>query len=183
MIASRGRLVAGAAAIAVLAAAGGSAAQRPERSPAALADALASAPALESSGPVYAAAKARGVASARAVTVPLPAGGNVNGVRWELAGDGVEQRAIDGVLAYNAACQWLRAWRDGRDAALALRVLHTVPAWPALRGTESGAFVARAVTEAAAGGGETAKQMLTDCDASQTRETQYAAGLGLTPSR
>ena len=87
------------------------------------------------------------------------------------------------MLQYNAACQWLRAWRDGREAAVAHAVLADVSSWPAWRGTETGAVLATVAAEAAKGGGETAATMLADCDASHEREQRYATALGLSPGR
>ncbi len=176
--------VAGTATIGALAAAGFATAQHRAVSPkTGRARALVSARGVGRSGPVFTAITARVAASGRAAAVPLPAGGTFDGVRWELGGDGVAQSDIDGVLQYNAACQWLRAWRDGREGALPLQVLQAVPGWPAMRGTESGELLARVAAEAAAGGGETVSAVLVDCDASHAREVQYAAQLGLTPSR
>jgi hypothetical protein len=143
--------------------------------------ALASAPAGAAGG--YSAATARAAAARGGAAVPLPAGGTFNGVRWELAGGTFAQGEIDGVLEYNAACQWLRAWRDGRDAATALRVLRTAPSWPAMRGTESGAYLGKVASEAAAGGGETTVALLAECDASHQREVQHATERGLNASR
>jgi hypothetical protein len=149
------------------------------------ADALTRAPVTNRSAgaPAYAASGARAVASARGAAIPLPAGGTFAGVRWELAGGDIAESTMDGVLEYNSACQWLRAWRDGRDGALAVRVLQSVPSWPALRGTESGDLLARVAAQASQGGGADATDVLVDCDASHVRETDYAARLGLTPSR
>jgi hypothetical protein len=130
----------------------------------------------------YPAAQARAAANVRGAAVPLPAGGTFNGVRWELAGGDVAAGTLDGVLQYNAACQWLRAWRDGRDAALAVRVLQQIPSWTVFRGTESGDYVAQVSAEAGRGGGELTTQMLAECDASHAREVAYAIELGLTPS-
>ena len=90
---------------------------------------------------------------------------------------------IDLVLQYNAVCQWLRAWRDGRDAALALSVLQAAPSWPAIRGTESADWLTRVAADVSAGGGEAATAVLADCDASHASEVAYAKGLNLTPSR
>jgi hypothetical protein len=144
--------------------------------------ALGSAPRTDWDGATYPVTQARRVATERAAGLPLPAGGTLDGVRWELGEGVVAESEIDGVLSYNAACQWLRAWRDGRDAATALAVLERAPLWPALRGTASGKFVATVAAEAAAGGGETATGMLRDCDASHAREVAYAASIGLRPS-
>jgi hypothetical protein len=130
----------------------------------------------------YPAAQARDVANIRGATIPLPAGGTFNGVRWELVAGEVTSATMDGVLQYNAACQWLRAWRDGRDAALAVKILQAIPSWTALRGTDSGAYIAQVAAQAIHGGGELTTQMLTGCDASHAREVDYATTLGLAPS-
>ncbi|HEX6021540.1 MAG TPA: hypothetical protein VFZ00_06055 [Solirubrobacter sp.] len=146
------------------------------------AEALTAAPALREAGVAYTARAARAAANLRAAGVPLPAGGTFNGVRWELAG-AVTQREIDLVLQYNAACQWLRAWRDGREPQLAIEVLQTAPSWPAIRGTESAEWLARVAADVRAGGGEAATAVLADCDASHESEAAYAKQLTLTPSR
>jgi hypothetical protein len=176
---------------------GGSASSRSGSAPEAVnrADALTRAPVTNRSvgAPAYAASEARTVASARGAAIPLPRGGNFNGIRWELAGGDIAEGTMDGVLAYNAACQWLREWRQAkpvaseatpsREGALALQVLQSVPSWPALRGTESGDLLARVAAQASRGGGTDATDVLVDCDASHVRELDYAARLGLTPSR
>jgi hypothetical protein len=167
------------AAAAALAAACGGAPASPA-DPAALASRLARAP--SAAGPAYPASAARLAANARGIAIPLPAGGNFNGIRWELAGKELPSATIDGVLQYNAACQWLRTWRDGRARALAARVLRSVPSWPAFRGTDAGRSLARVAADAAAGGGETAAAAVAGCDASHAREVAYAASRGLAPS-
>jgi hypothetical protein len=147
------------------------------------AEALTRAPAADHTAPdAVPAADARAEAALRGLGVPLPAGGTFNGVRWELAVGDIGTSELDGVLEYNAACQWLRAWRDGREAAVAVSVLATAPEWPAMRGTESGAVLAKLAAETAAGGGETATAVLRDCDAGHAREVEYARSLGLPPS-
>ncbi len=125
---------------------------------------------------------ARETARRRAAAVPLPAGGNFNGIRWELAEEGVPGGAIDSVLQYNAACQWLRALRDGREREVAEQILGNVPGWPLLRDGGSGSMIARAAQELRAGGGATATAILADCDATHEREIAYARKLGLPPS-
>jgi hypothetical protein len=166
-------------AAAALAAACGAASAPPEGA-VARAGRLAEAPA--AGGPAYSPSAARLAANVRGTTIPLPAGGNFNGIRWEQAGQRLPAAAIVGVLEYNAACQWLRTWRDGRDRPLAVRVLRTVRSWPAFRGTEAGRSLARVAAEAAAGGGRSATAALTECDASHAREVAFATGRGLTPS-
>jgi hypothetical protein len=158
------------------------AAATPQGSTGAAAAALTGVPATQPGGAVFRGPAMRAAATGRAAAVPLPAGGTFDGIQWERGGE-ASASDIEGVLEYNAACQWLRAWRDGRNAALALDVLAEVPRWPALRDTESGEFLARVAAEAAEGGGETATAMLADCDASHEREVEYATGLGLTAGR
>jgi hypothetical protein len=182
---TQGVLVAAAVAAATaLAAAGGSALRRDPAAAAAapsaatLAEALTRAPALTTPGARYDGASARFQAALRGLGVPLPAGGTFNGVRWEQGGP-VTAAQMDGVLEYNAMCQWLRARRDGREPTLAAHVLQTVPQWPALRGTPIGRKLA-GVTEGARG--PLARAVLTSCDASHRREVTYAKELGLTPS-
>ena len=132
------------------------------------------------SGTAVTAESARTAAVERAAAVPLPAGGTFHGIRWELAGT-LTHADIDSVLQYNAACQWLRAWRDGRERSRAVSVLRAVPGWSAMRGTESAEVLSRVAAEVRAGGGESATSMLADCDASHAREVEYAARMGLNP--
>jgi hypothetical protein len=129
------------------------------------------------------AATARVVAEEVARDVPLPGGGTFAGVRWEEAVGVVSRTEIAGVLQYNAACQWLRAWRDGREHDAGRKILADVPAWPAWRFTEGAGVLAQVAADVRAGGGELASGMLADCDASHEREVAYAAARGLTPSR
>jgi hypothetical protein len=139
----------------------------PDRSPAA--------------GSFDAAREARSRSDERMPAVPLPDGGNLNGIRWEEGGGTVHPAELEGVLEYNAACQWLRASRDGREADVARRILADVPAWPALRGTDSGAVWNQVVRELGRGG-EVSAGVLADCDASHEREVAYAAERGRIPS-
>jgi hypothetical protein len=129
------------------------------------------------------AATARVVADELAAAIPLPAGGTFSGVRWEEAGGVFSRAEIAGVLQYNAACQWLRAWRDGREKATAAPVLGDVPAWSAWRFAEGAAVLAQVAADVRAGGGQAATAMLAGCDASHEREVMYAAARGLAPSR
>jgi hypothetical protein len=124
---------------------------------------------------------ARVQAALRGLGIPLPAGGTFNGVRWERGGD-VTAGQMDGVLEYNAMCQWLRAWRDRREPGLAAQILQTVPAWPALRGTEAQAALTRLAARVQRGHGALPGGVLRDCDASHRREVAYAKELGLPPS-
>jgi hypothetical protein len=126
---------------------------------------------------------ARVVADAVGAAIPLPAGGTFNGVRWEVAGGVFSRTEIAGILQYNASCQWLRAWRDGREQGTSEQVLADVPAWPAWRFAETAVVLAKVSADVRAGGGESASAVLADCDASHEREAVYAAARGLTPSR
>jgi hypothetical protein len=123
---------------------------------------------------------ARGAAATAAKSVPLPRGGNFNGVRWEEAGAGLTDADVQAVQQYNAACQWLRALSDGREAVVARAILADVPSWPSLRGTDRAQLWADAM--AAFPKGQLAAALLADCRASHAREVEYARGLGLPPS-
>jgi hypothetical protein len=160
-----------------------SGASPPAADPNQLAQALRTAPEVSFSAPgrVFAsAADARGASDALASAVPLPAGGNFNGVRWEEAGAGLTEADVHAVQQYNAACQWLRALADGRNAALARAVLGDVPAWPGFRANANGALWRDAL--AGFPDGELARGVLADCRASHEREVAYAKELGLAPS-
>jgi hypothetical protein len=145
------------------------------------AEALANAPAPGAASGRFDAASARRQAALRGLGIPLPAGGTFNGVRWEQGGD-VTAAQMDGVLEYNAMCQWLRAWRDRREPLLAAHVLQTVPGWPALRGTEAATTLTRVAAQVRGARGRLAGAVLRDCDASHRREVAYAKELGLPPS-
>jgi hypothetical protein len=125
---------------------------------------------------------ARVVADEIARDIPLPAGGTFSGVRWEEAGGVIARGEIAAVLQYNASCQWLRAWRDGRETATSGQVLADVPAWSAWRFTETSAVLGQVAADVRAGGGEAASAVLADCDASHEREIVYAGARGLVPS-
>jgi hypothetical protein len=125
-------------------------------------------------------AAARAAADAAATSVPLPRGGNFNGVRWEEAGAGLTDVDVQAVQQYNAACQWLRALSDGRDTIVARAILADVPSWPSLRGSDRAHLWAGAMASFPVG--EPVSALLADCRASHAREMEYARGLGLAPS-
>ena len=127
----------------------------------------------------YTAPEARAQAARRAAELPLPEGGNLNGIQWEAAGGTFSVSEVEGVVEHNVFCQWMRA-ADGPRRAEALEVLAGVPDWPAMR--DGDGVVGRAVAEARAGGGETQAGVLADCVRSFEREAAYAAKRGLTPS-
>jgi hypothetical protein len=122
---------------------------------------------------------ARPAAEGYAAEMPLPEGGNFHGIQWEQAGGVMAVRELQTVLAYNAACQWLRASRDGRESSIAAQVFAQVPRWPALRDTHAGRALAEA---AAAETSEIASALLASCRASHLREVQYARSRGLAAS-
>jgi hypothetical protein len=180
---SRRAWVAGVVAIAGLATVFGPANAQTGGTPQAQSLALRGAPAIGFAQPgrVYGSgAEARRASDAIAGAVPLPKGGNFNGVRWEEAGAGLSDADIHAVQEYNAACQWLRALSDGRDVVNARAILAQVPSWPTLRGTDR----AQLWVTAAAGfpNGDLAVKALDECRASHEREVAYARGLGLAPS-
>ncbi len=135
---------------------------------------------LNALGPrAYAPATARDGAAVRAAGIPLPAGGNFNGIRWELLQGDIPATQMDFILQYNAACQWLRAWRRG--SARALGVFQRAASRSAFRGGGE-LRLADVAAEASRGGGKDVTAMLAECNAAHTREVAYARGLGLRPS-
>jgi hypothetical protein len=135
---------------------------------------------LNALGPqAYTPGTARAGATVRAAGIPLPAGGNFNGIRWELADSDIPAGQMDFVLQYNAACQWLRAWKRG--SASALGTFRRAASWSAFRG-DGASRLAGVAAEASRGGGRDVTEMLADCSASHRREVTYARELGLTPS-
>jgi hypothetical protein len=158
---------------AALAAAGIAAASRDR----AAAPAVTPRPVLDALGPqAYTPQTARAGAAVRGADIPLPAGGNFNGIRWEDMQSEIPAATVDTLLQHNAACQWLRAWRRGSGTAL--EVFRRAAAWPALQRSPIEAVAG----EASRGGGRNLTAMLAQCNASHTREVAYARGLGLAPS-
>lgn len=126
-------------------------------------------------------ADARVASEELAKAIPLPPGGSFAGVRFEEV-VGLSDVDIVSVLHYNAACQWLRALRDGRERAVAQTIVGDLARWPAFRDTAHAAVIAAAAEELSRGRGETAKGVLADCDAIHAREVDYARRRGVTPS-
>lgn len=115
--------------------------------------------------------------------VPLPAGGTFNGIQWaELEGT-ITAAQIQGVVEYNAACQWYRALRDGRQVADARRIVADAPHWQGLRGQATGDLAAGVAADVAAGGGEVLTGVLAQCDDAHQSEVAYAESHGQAPER
>ena len=135
---------------------------------------------LNALGPqAYTPATAREGAAVRGAGIPLPEGGNFNGIRWELLEGDVPAAQMDFILQYNTACQWLRAWKRGSVSALG--VFRRAASWSAFRG-DGAIRLTDVAAEASRGGGKDLTAMLAECDAGHTREVAYARRLGLTPS-
>jgi hypothetical protein len=144
---------------------------------------LAASPDVNRAGPSYDGASTARAQADRAVSrIPLPDGGNVNGIEWERAGGVFTAAEIESVVEYNAFCQWLRAARDDRDRAAALEVLGDVPDWPGFRAQPDLGPVRQIVAEAKAGGGEALSGALADCDRSAQQERAYAGSRRLAPT-
>jgi hypothetical protein len=154
------------------------------KGPLARSEALAAAPALGVMAvePVPA-ESARGVADLYAESIPLPSGGTFNGVRWEQAGGEFRPTEIATVLQYNAVCQWLRAWRDGRQVDVARQVIADAAGWPNLQAAEPGGRIQQLSDDVTRGEGEVLKATLADCDAAHAREVAYAESLRLPSAR
>lgn len=121
-------------------------------------------------------------AGAIAEHVPVPVGGNFNGVRWPDLGTATDAD-IAFILQYNAACQWLRAAADGRDSSRASAVWNEIPDWPAMRiGGNAAAFVAALAALQRGDAGEPDLVLLRACRESHERESSYARTKGLPAS-
>lgn len=113
-----------------------------------------------------------------APSVPLPTGGNFNGVQWETIGNATDQQ-IARIQQYNAACQWLRAAADGREPDVTTAVLGAASEWPALRTLDESFNIKQALTTGR--DRVTPQNALTECRASHEREIAYARSRGLAP--
>lgn len=168
----------GGIASAVVVGPGPGAAPADESSPGAQARRLAASPPLDFSDRATVDGRdLRAAAERDAQDVPLPIGGTFNGIQWEQLGDVFPAAGVPQMLEYNAACQWLRARRDGRQTKVANEVLATVSSWPAFRRTETGPVLADAIS-----GGDVLGVILADCDAAHAREVEYARARGLIAS-
>lgn len=128
-------------------------------------------------------ASAQSASTSVAEGIPLPAGGNFNGIRWTAVEGTLFAADIHFVLEFNAACQWLRAFRDGREKTEAREILADVPAWPTFRDNERGEL-AREASDALSKGasGGVVAAFLADCDATHEREVRWAEQQDLKPS-
>jgi hypothetical protein len=129
------------------------------------------------------AAAARAFADGLAEEVPLPEGGSIDGIQWEPAGGAFAPSEARMVLQYNAMCQWVRAYRDGRDVDVSGRVLADIPSWSAWREAETGLILRTAIDELVGGGGEASAVLLGECDRSHADEVRFTRARGLTPPR
>jgi len=115
--------------------------------------------------------------------IPLPDGGNFNGVQWDAVDDGVSDADIEFVLQYNAMCQWVRARADERDTDVAEQVLDDAADWSALRGAGLSPRLQRLLPQIRANVvDDDAGGLVTECQDSAERERRYAASRGLQPT-
>ncbi|MDA0178746.1 hypothetical protein OJ997_00440 [Solirubrobacter phytolaccae] len=136
-----------------------------------------------SAGTAVPAATARAFADGLADDIPLPQGGTFDGIQWEAAGGEFSAAETRSVLQYNAMCQWVRAYRDGRETDVSGQILAAIPSWSSWRDSETAAVLSRAIGELVGGGGDSSAALLTQCDASHEREVRYAEAQGLDSSR
>lgn len=115
--------------------------------------------------------------------LPSPRGASIDGIRWEEAGGTFSSQEIEFTVHYNLACQWYRAFADGRQRAEAAQVIEEVPQWPGFAGSEVGA-VARQVADEARSGrfGSAGASVVASCRDSHRREIQHARERGGRPS-
>jgi hypothetical protein len=126
---------------------------------------------------VIASDRAWAEAERRTQRIPLPAGGNFNGIRWTTQ-PRLSTAQIEQILEYNALCQWLRARRDGRERRTAGRVLASAPGWPAIRAQPGTVAAVVARTDA-----RLLRGAIDDCDRSHAREVAFARSRRLAPQR
>lgn len=127
-------------------------------------------------------AQARGASAALSDQVPLPEGGSFNGIRWEEVEGVLTEADLVHVLEFNAACQWLRASRDGRETEVARAILEEIPSWASFRENERGELF-RDVLAQLDQRGPVARAVLDECDSSHQSEVGYAIQRGTAPSR
>jgi hypothetical protein len=142
--------------------------------------ALTAAPAItfRSAGASHRPADARAASEPVALGIPLPDGGNFNGVQWERADGLITDADLHHVLQFNAACQWYRALRDGREVDVARQAVGDIPRWSTFRDSDRGEHAARIARD----GGDALRAAVLECDASHQREVSYARELGRPPS-
>lgn len=126
---------------------------------------------------------AQGASPSVAKRLPLPDGGNFNGIRWAAVDGTLSEADVYYVLEFNAGCQWLRAFRDDREKRVARDILQDVPEWRTFRGNDRGELARAAAEELTTGAaGDVARAFLADCDATHEREVRWAVEHGLAPS-
>ena len=126
---------------------------------------------------------ARAAAAAFGSRIEMPDGANLNGIRWEQSGTS-SAGDVAFTVSYNVACQWLRAFGEGRQVPRARAVLATVARWPAFQGVEGAEGMELAAQQALAGQpGVEFRTVNGDCFETRAREQQYARSLGLVPTQ
>lgn len=119
-------------------------------------------------------------AATLAQRVPLPTGGNFNGIRWNDLHTATDDD-INFILQFNAACQWLRAAADQRDTKDASAIWKLIPTWPAMQRGGNGDMFLAALGQLWAAGTSEEPVALTACRESHERETLYATDHDRTP--
>lgn len=119
--------------------------------------------------------------------IPLPTGGNFDGIHWSTVDDGIGIWAseVQELLEANASCQWYRAFSEGRDPKVASTVVQAIPQWPALRRAmiqESASKIAKEVASDSSDRPELASKTA-ECDRVHKDEIGAAQARGLTPPR
>jgi hypothetical protein len=133
-------------------------------------------------GRSYSAEEARAAVVELGKDIPLPDGGNFNGIRWEELEGAITSQMISTMLQYNAACQWWRAEAGGHADGIGQEIADDIPRWNAIRGTEASDLAVEVGDDLRRGGGPVASAVVADCEASREREARYAADRGLTPT-
>jgi len=135
----------------------------------------------DAAAPRYTPEQARAAVARIGENVPVPDGGNFNGIRFEDIGP-MSVPNVQALMEYNAACKWWRAMADGRELADAQLIVREIPRWPSFRGGDREQVASLVAAELAAGSGPVREGVLRDCRATRDREVAYARARGLTPT-
>lgn len=126
-------------------------------------------------------ASLRGATARLAAQIPLPEGGDFNGLHFDntVAQGGMRDDSLARMLQANAACQWYVALAAGREVETAKGIIPQIVRWSGLR--NDGVWDAP-TADFAAGGRAAFAQMTATCEATRADQRAYALQHGLAPT-